>query len=332
MRSAVQKTSVLQELQEHPELFTLNQALRLLGMPHTATYAQWLQFLEQKIHVRPWLSLAFPATELTALDLDAGESRRIRITETSFGLYSTLGPLPTFYTEELLEEARRDESVSRDFLDVINSHLYKNAIRASLHNKLFRRAGELGDPQARHIFYCLMGEAYPSLRAEGPPQMAVLQLLLRRSRSAMGLEDYLSYALHLPKVTVEQCVARTVRIPERQRCRLGMDNAQLGGNAVLGQQVEDRTGKFRIHIHEVDEQTRTSFLYARDNQELYRDIRLHVQRFLDVPLEFDLVLHPEPEKSTGQQLGKSACIGRYLAAPGTVCTQPVTVYHSDAVH
>ncbi|MEG2005637.1 MAG: type VI secretion system baseplate subunit TssG, partial [Bilophila sp.] len=297
---------VIRRLERTPADFTLGQAVRLLGMSHTKDYAAWLRFLHKHVRVRPWLSLAFPATELTACTVtyDSEDAPpTYQLTDTAFGLYSTLGPLPTFYTEELMEEARRDESVSRDFLDIINNHLQQCLFLAQLHSKPVRQAVELQNPQTNHVLYCLMGQAYPALRPKGSPQVALLQLLLRHTRSAMGLEIYLARLLQLAPVWVEQCVPRMASIPEDQRCQLGTNNTTLGHDSVLGSHIADRTGKFRIHFYNLDEQDMVRFL--PDSAE-YAALRTHVSRFLDVPLEFDVVLHPAAKPVRAPRLGEDA--------------------------
>lgn len=338
--------TVTQLLQSAPTSFTLGQALRLLGMAHTGNHAEWQRFMHQHVRIRPWLSLAFPAAEMTEVlflpadmadadtcgNANAASNTKVdcRITGTAFGLYSTLGPLPTFYTEELLEEARQDESVTRDFLDILNNRLHQLYFQALLHHKLFRCAAELQSPQTRHMLHCLMGQAYSPLQPQGPPQAALLPLLLRHTRSAMGLEDYLAHCLGLfqtsATIEVEQCVPRMATIPIAQRCKLGMANATLGDNSVLGSRIADSTGKFRIHIHQMDESQINRFLPHSPD---YSNVGVHVRRFLDVPLEFDVCLHPLPKPVPTRGLGKGLRLGQFLLAKNTVPSTPVTIYHSS---
>lgn len=322
----------LEHLMAHPQSFAQGQALRLLGMTHFGDYAAWLRFMQGHVRVRSWLSLAFPATELADIrrtdEGDTPDQPSVLLTGTGFGLYGTMGPLPTFYTEELLEEARHDESVSRDFLDILNIRLNHCLHLVTLWRKLYQRETELGDPRATHVLHCLMGQAYAGLRPEGPPQVAVLRLLLQHTRSAMGLEEYCTHALGVAGegvcVRVEQCVRRVAAIPQRQRCRLGEANATLGQDAVLGEQIEDHAGKFRLHLEGLSREGMARFLPFASG---YAELQGHVRRFLDVPLEFDVVLHPECEP------GEAGAFRQRLGAPlgGYVFVQegplpPVTIY------
>lgn len=320
--------SPLAHLAAAPQSMALGQALRLLGMEHTADYAAWSRFMQRRVRVRSWLSLAFPSTELAAYQCEEEDGKSVvELTSTGFGLYGTLGPLPTFYTEELLEEARSDESVSRDFLDIINNRLHHCLHKVTLWGRVARCAAELQDPRITDMLHCLMGRAYPSLRPEGSPQIAVLSLLLRHTRSAMGLEEYCTCAFGFAgssrSVRVEQCVPRKARIPESQRCRLGQANSTLGTDLSLGEQVPDCTGKFRLHFSGLSKNEMERFLPAGPD---FVTVDRTVRQYLDVPLEYDVVLHPAVQTGFRQRLGDR--LGGYLLPDDSAPTHPVTVYHS----
>ena len=98
-------TTLLRERARH---MTLGQALRLLERAHADAGDSQPPFA-RNVLVRPHLSLAFPAADITDVQApDAPDSPppAWRLTTTLLGLYGTMGPLPTFYTEELLDEAR----------------------------------------------------------------------------------------------------------------------------------------------------------------------------------------------------------------------------------
>ena len=98
--------------------FSFFQAMRLVGlMAENAVEGT----SPSKVRVRPELSLAFPAADLARIEqIDDG----YRLTATFLGLYGQASPLPTFYTEDLLEESAADLSASRDFIDIANHRLF----------------------------------------------------------------------------------------------------------------------------------------------------------------------------------------------------------------
>lgn len=305
---------------------SLGQALRLLTLAQSDTDEERREFLQHRVRMRPWLSLAFPATELERIKLDATP---VELSNTFFGLYSTLGPLPTFYTEDLLEEERNDESVVRDFLDIINQHLNYYLHLATLFPKLARKTEEQHNPLMQDLLHALMAQAHESLRPEGPPQVAVLPLMAQRVKSAQGLENYLAWGLRLRDVVVEQAVEARVALHKDQRCVLGMQACTLGEDATIGSYITDFTGKFRIHLHNLAEDVLRDFLPGGARHEA---LRLSVARYSNLPLQYDVVLHPCEQAVSPLRLGETSRMGSYVTAFGPANLQPVTVFYSQPAH
>lgn len=306
-------TDLRAQILANPSAFTLNHLIHLLAYLNAQTPKEQLEYLEENVFIRPWLSLAFPSTEVQDLAYD-NEQPAYFVTNTIFGLYSTMGPLPTLYTEELLEEARNDESVTRDFLDIINNHVTKLAFLTSNHNSLASRTVENEDYAVAFMQFCLRGQVDASLRESGLPKAYLTEIYARRTRSAAQLELFLSYVLQRDDVEVEQCVERTVQIPSDQRARLGVCSVTLGTDAMLGMCLKDRIGKFRIHLKRVATDDIKRYLPGASN---YLNIKRYVARFLDAPLDYELTIHPQDEKPKKCQLGVDATMGFYLGRPKT---------------
>lgn len=300
-------TTLLRERARH---MTLGQALRLLERAHADAGDSQPPFA-RNVLVRPHLSLGFPAADITDVQApDAPDSPppAWRLTTTLLGLYGTMGPLPTFYTEELLEEARNDDSLTRDFLDIINNHFYHLLYDAERQNRLPRRLLESGDSRAAHLLFCLTG--HPD-HDDGLPPVALTELFVCRNRSALRLQRSLGYLLQRRDVRVEECVERRVAIAPAQHCRLGAGNATLGEDAVIGSEVRDSTGRFRIHLDAVHPDDIVDFLH---DGAWYARIRAHVREFVQHSLEFDLVLHPTSAPARPTALGLNSRPGFYLGS------------------
>ena len=306
-------TDLRAQILTNPAAFTLNHLIHLLAYLNAQTPKEQLEYLEKNIFIRPWLSLAFPSTEVQDLVYEDDHPGYF-LTNTIFGLYSTMGPLPTLYTEELLEEARSDESVTRDFLDVINNHVTKLAFLTSNRNNLASRTVENEDPAVSFMQFCVRGQVDASLREPGLPKAYLTEIYARRTRSAAQLELFLSYVLQRDDVEVEQCVERTVQIPNDQRARLGVGSVTLGTDAMLGMCLKDRTGKFRIHLKRVVTDDIKNFLPGASN---HQAIKRYMTLFLDAPLDYELTIHPLDEKPKKFKLGVDATIGFYLGTPKT---------------
>ncbi len=303
-----------------PLCFTMTQALWLLGFLNADTAEGVDLFTRRNLHVVPWLSLAFPPGEVVSVERTETKSKPIfRVTVPYYGLYSTMGALPTFYTEELFDEAREDESISRDFLDIINNHLYHLLYAANRHGDIVRRTVESANHSAEFVQYSLMGQAEDMLRDSELPAIAIVDLIAQRPRSAIRLERYLAFTLGHGGVEIEQCVKRRAPVPPSQRCRLGVGGCRIGDDAVLGVDIADSTSKFRIHLHNEKPEDMEKFLPARRG---YLTFRSRVERFMDSPQEFDLVLHPDGGTPPPAALGAGAKIGFFL---GAKALQPVRI-------
>jgi len=121
------KATLKQELLEKGHAFSFFQVIRLLRLFAMQPFRTQTppSELSQTIQIKPNLSLAFPASDVESVqELGDHKDLRFLITANFMGLYGTASPLPTFYTEDLIDEAADDESVSRDFIDILNQRLF----------------------------------------------------------------------------------------------------------------------------------------------------------------------------------------------------------------
>jgi len=223
--------------------------LRLLGhaaeVPGDAAEAMPL------LNIRPANSLAFPAADVVSVDKTGGDDPGFRVTASFLGLYGHASPLPTFYTEDLLEDETADEPVTREFLDIFNHRLFALYFRCSLKYRLFFRVCEERSAEDLERLYCLLGLGEPELRQGIPDAQSLLRyvgILTQHPRGAWGLETMLRDAFRGVPVRVIQCVRRRVRIQDDQRMRLGRAGCRLGVDSVLGAEAEDRSGKIRLRV------------------------------------------------------------------------------------
>jgi type VI secretion system protein ImpH len=286
----------------------------LLGKGSGYSFFQAFRLLMSRIHgerdsggalrVKPDLSLGFPASDVVRIERsDDEDALRYTMTVSFLGLYGSSSPLPTFYTEDLLEEQSQDESVTREFLDCINQRFYELLFEAWRKYRQHLRVVEGQDAAAMERLFCLVGLGEQKLREELRSPYALIRyagLFTQFPRSALGLKTLLRDALELSSLEIEQCVPRWVPIPEEQRSALGGRYAELGSNLHVGEKILDRMGKVRIHVGPLKKRQFQQLMPGMPKHELLVSL---VRLYVSDALEFDLHLSMQPGEAQKTCLG-----------------------------
>ena len=313
---------VIENLLARPKSFSFIQAVRLLCNCHAGEWKSAEDFLRYGLSISPDLSLAHPGTDIASLariepqktdceEAGTQEPARYAMTVTFLSLYGASSPLPTFYTEELIEEAREDRDESRRFLDIFNQALYVLYYRAFNAYKLGQRTLEEGDKDLALLQRALLGFALSGLEKEagtGYTDLSCIPLFLRHTRSARGLALTLKILLGAGRFDIEQCLPRTVPIPASQRPRLG--SMRLGED-VIGTSVVDLEGTFRVHVRDLEREDVADFLPGGKKLAQMGAI---IRRYLHITLSWDLVLHLKANTYRAASLG-----GCRLGATAFLC-------------
>lgn len=286
--------------------FSFFQAMRLLRLLSRKSPADQtgVQIENEAVRIRPALSLGFPKADIDRIEEAADdEDDRFFVTANFLGLYGSSSPLPAFYTEDLMEETSEDESAARDFIDIINHRLYELFYGCCTKYRQVLAVAEFGSSTHMERLFCLLGIGGKSLRSKIDNPMALLRyvgLFTQMPRSAMGLETILKDVLKGMAVSVIPCVAHKAKIPPDQRLALGSSRHGLGENCVLGQEIEDRMGKFKIQVGPLD---KTGFQRFYPGAEAYSRISFLTEMYIMESLSYDLeVILAEGEAQT-------ACLG-----------------------
>ncbi|GFO69529.1 type VI secretion protein [Geomonas limicola] len=262
-------TSLADELVRKGDEFSFVQAMRLLEGRSPG-----------RIRIRPVLGLGFAGSDVVRI---AQDRDGYRVVISFLGLYGTGAPLPTFYTEELIEERLSELSVRRDFLDIFNQRIGELCYQCLAKYRLFL-------PEVRDVFrerlFCLMGWGGRAQRRplEEPgllPRFA--GVVGMRCHGALGLATLLKGVLRVP-VRILQCLERRTGIPENRRAVLGSGRL---GSAFAGSSLPDRNGKFAIRLGPLDAGSFASFLPEGSGR---RRIEELVESYLRAPLRWDLQL------------------------------------------
>ena len=218
------------KLLEESAAFSFVQAVRLLlhelsapGNVNAGT-ADMQQILEKQIRIRPELSLRFPGTDITDIEKTGIDLEKYLITATFLGLYGASSPLPTFYTEDLINEWNEEKSIKREFLDVINYTLYPIVFKIWSKYRLFYKICEEQDSRATNMLYCFLGLENDHLRQQIRHIKKFFRytgLALQLPRSAEGLvamiEDCFDLKDHVFRIVFFQADAGRLHrfLPDR---------------------------------------------------------------------------------------------------------------------
>ncbi|HEX7749718.1 MAG TPA: type VI secretion system baseplate subunit TssG [Bordetella sp.] len=276
--------AVKDDLLVNSDRYAYFQAVRLLQLSARASRRP------ATLRVRPKLALGFPENDIDSIEQRADGGYRIQAN--FFGLYGVASPLPTYYTEDLLDEEREGGRVMREFLDIVHYAMYPLLFDVWSKYRLQLRIIEQEDAATLNHLYAFIGLENQDLRVDLLPGSAGLLryagLLSQRPRSALGLQTMLADAYAQARVQIDSCVARTVPIPSDQRWSLGRQGSGLGEDAYLGSLIDDYAGNIRLRLTDVPQALFHQLLPgAKENQRL----RFLVRFYLIDPCDVEVQLH-----------------------------------------
>ena len=261
-----------------------------------------------QLHVSP--SLGFAASDIDDLQwFEHAGLTRARLQVNAPGLCGATSPLPVFYSEQALGDDLAART-TRDFLDLFNHRLLRLLMpiwRKYRYHARFRSGA--ADPLSERLF-ALIGLGSERLRETREINwkrlLPYLGLLSLRAHSAALIEAVLRYYFKHAPLFIEQCIERAVTISVCQRNRLGQANSRLGEDALLGERVRDRSGRFRIHIRELGWDSLHAFLPIGAGHEPLSALVRFTQRD---PLDYDIQLELLPAEI------RPLCIGEQNTCP-----------------
>jgi type VI secretion system protein ImpH len=307
---------VFRRLLEEGHRFQFSQAIRLLELlfPEAPPPGRATAPSEMPIRLRPSSDLVFPPTDLKRVDRAPDDRGEVHVVATFLGLYGIDSPLPYHFYDHLAEE-EQEGAAHRDFLDIFNHRLYAffycawKKYRPALH---YRGGGH--DRHARR-FVSLAGLGTPHATddVEVRPMRLAAQagVLAAYVRNAAGLERLLEAFFDEMAVEVVENVPRWVPVPSRSG--LGDGDFRLGEQATVGEEVYDRSGKFRLRLGPMPlDQYRALLPGGEDVSKLQTLVRLYGPDHL----AYDVELRVRSEDLPTTQLGESGAQLGYTTSAG----------------
>lgn len=252
----------------------------------------------EQVRFRANPSLGYPPREVQALAWNEAEGR-LDVVVNFLGLFGPSSPLPPFYTEEVIQDLDAGGGFAA-FLDFFNHRLVSLLIRIHRHQRHFLRYRPgAGDPVSRAVG-ALMGLLPSGDTSDRVALMPYAGLLNCYSLSASIIGTVIAHCTGLP-ARIEEFVPRTVLIPEHRRSRLDATGPELGADFIVGSQVRDDLGKFRVVLGPLDQAT---YLDALPDRAPFAKVVELVEMALRDPLAFDIRLELEPGTAPAFVLGE----------------------------
>jgi type VI secretion system protein ImpH len=256
--------------------FNFFQAVRLLQQttPGSVPVGHQGPVSQEAIRFRPVLDMAFAASDVAKITASDGPEGRPRydIATTFLSVYGAVSPLPTYFTEDLLNQD--DESLQQEFLDLFHHRAISLFYRVWEKYRYTARFSPDGSDYFSKRFQMLLG--IDRLPAGHHVNAVRLQgfagLLTQVPRSAASLRSLISDYFEGVPVRIDSCVGRWLPIPEDQHNRLGLSNTSLGKDLSLGERVYDVSCTFRVAMGPLSLEEFMAFLPCGDKMPELREL------------------------------------------------------------
>jgi type VI secretion system protein ImpH len=322
-------------LREEPYRFNFFQAVRILERLRSdhARVGSDAETGDECVRFGSMLSLVFPPSDIAELRPPVDVGKPPQLVVAFMGLTGPSGALPRFYTELLIERARKKDRTLRDFFDLFNHRLislFYAAWEKYRFWKCYERAERIGRqrraesasryrafvtemrPRLDPFGQCLLdltGMGVASLRYQASERTQLRQrssvtdstiryyagLLANRHRSAVGLEGLLEDYVGIPTQVV-QFAGQWLPLEIGNQTRLVDDgNTRLGSDTVAGTRIWDRQSKFRIRLGPLTYEQFVQFLPSGNQHRQTADVsRLYAGPDWDMDLQLVLQAQEVP--------------------------------------
>ncbi|MEE2730521.1 MAG: type VI secretion system baseplate subunit TssG [Pseudomonadota bacterium] len=269
------------------------------------------------IRYRALASLGFPASDIAGGRwLEQADREFIELTVSFMGLYGPASPLPVYYTERVLH-SNDPQHPSRDLMDMFNHRLISLMQVCWEKYRYYIQYGVDGRDHYSRWLLSLAGVDQPLLRQQSRLKWHRLLPFAGVLAGANGGADFMSKVIaryfRLPSVEFEPWAVRTVAVPAGQCNAMGMRNASLGSDLVMGDSIQDCMGKFLIHLKGLAQDQYERFLPDGDG---FDELIELLQLLMSDPYEYELLLHVEGERAAGSGDSLGGALGWNLALGG----------------
>lgn len=251
-------------------------------------------------------SLSFQKSEISKVHFfNKGEEIKVEITLNFLGIFGSSSPLPSHYSEMVLESIDSDY-VLHDFLNLFNHHLQKFVYPIwQKHRYYIQYQNDLQDKFSKYIFSFL---GLYSNRMQNNSSLNLRKLipyigiLCMKHKSAGTLKAILRHYLNHNDLHIIECIEDTYNIPSWQNNSLGALNCSLNSDFLIGETIKSRNAKFQILLKDVSNEQLIQYSILGKKMKELRDL---IAFTLDEPLKNEVCFEVKKEQKNCLQLNSS---------------------------
>ena len=278
---------------------------------------------KEALRITTNISFDFPPSDI--VDYRESDEKQPQVTTTFFNIAGLQGPLPTPYTQHIIDSDRQKDTAGHSFLDIFNHRLI------SLLHRIRKKywVGVASDPPETtfvgRTLKCLLGLGTLSkdkrLKTLDRSLLYYTGLLWQRPRSRIGLEKVLSHYFST-QVAVEEFQGDWVSVPEAQQSKIGTHGRfqTLGEDAVLGDRFWEQSQAIKVHVGPIGIKAYVNFLKPG---KAYRELKTLIAYYCGEEQDFRLNLILKKEEIPVVQLGRGMALHwtSWLSYKGTTVTE-----------
>ena len=284
---------IVHDLLKNSQQYSFFQAVKLLN-----DYHQLISSMDGKKALKKTLiqfsvnpELAYSKSDIESISLqDTNEQLKVLMSINFMGLYGATTSLPAFYTEAILQ-AKNGEDSTRHFMDLFNHRMISLVYKCWEKYRYYENYKAGSTDQFSSWMFALTGLYQVQQRNDKDVNwnrlLPFVGMLGMRCHSASMIESILKFYYNFEHIKIVSNIKRLVFIEDIQKNKLGQQCATLSNDLVLGDSVEDRSGKFRITINKLSYELFEKFL---PDGEYYVPLRKIVNFILRDQLDYDIKL------------------------------------------
>ncbi|WP_032112997.1 type VI secretion system baseplate subunit TssG [Candidatus Paracaedibacter symbiosus] len=251
--------SLESDLYQETYEFEFSQAIRILeGLnQNSISFGEGDDPLKEALQVKSRLTLAVSSSDIYSVTAPLGGDHRPILTVNFLGLAGIQGPLPTPYTDLVIDRVRHKDTSSRDFLDIFNHRL------ASFWHRV-RKKVVLGMEQippestvAGKTFLDLLGlnshYLRHKLRVPDRSLLTFAPLFWQRTKSTAGLQQLLK-SYFQTEIHIQELQGHWRQGALEDLSLMGTQKGQynvLGKSVILGKRSWDQAAGIRIFLKQL---------------------------------------------------------------------------------